>query len=486
MKMLSDLFADLGGIGGLQVAGLTADSRKVRPGFVFVAIKGTVLDGADFIESAVEKGAIAIVADKRPVNLERAGDVPVISVQEPRKTFAKMLARFHASQPECIVAVTGTNGKTSVAHFVRAIWEALGHRSASMGTLGTVTSDGVDDLGHTTPDPELLYAKLAELANEGVTHVALEASSHGLDQFRLDGVKVSAAALTNITRDHMDYHKDFDAYAYAKLRLFGEVMGPRGNAVLNESTELFIEAEALCWGRGHEIITIGDSEETINLVRQVPTSTGQNITVEVDGARYDVSLPLSGDFQAMNVLVAAGLVMATGTPVADVMATLDKLPGVPGRLELIGTTKTGGAVLVDYAHTPDALKTVLMAIRPHATGKLYVAYGCGGDRDAGKRPLMAEMAAAHADVAILTDDNPRSEDPAEIRAQALKGGDAIEIGDRADAIRFGIEKLQDGDLFVIAGKGHETGQTVGEKVLPFDDRLIAAQILTEMNGKVMR
>lgn len=450
-----------------EIVGLTADSRTVRPGFVFAALSGTKLDGAQFISQAVEKGAAAIIVQ---AGTDVSVDIPVIADRNPRRRLALMAARFYDRQPRVVAAVTGTNGKTSVVTFLREIWTALGIEAASLGTVGVVSARGEKDLSSTTPDPVTLQATLADLADEGVTHLAMEASSHGLAQFRLDGVKLTAAAFTNITRDHLDYHHDFEDYAYSKLRLFGEVMAPGGVAVLNADASYFAEVEAVSWARGHRVISVGRKGRDICLVAARPTARGQTLDIIHEGKNYQVELPLIGAFQASNALVAAGLAIGCGAAADKVFATLEKLAGAKGRLEEVAHLPNGASVYIDYAHTPDALANLLEAMRPHAERQLVVVFGCGGDRDPGKRPQMGDVAAKLADIVYVTDDNPRGENPASIRAAIMAAArGAIEVGDRGHAIDLAMRSLQSGDVLVVAGKGHETGQIVGAKVIPFSD-----------------
>lgn len=450
-----------------EIVGLTADSRAVRPGFVFAALSGTKLDGAQFISQAVEKGAAAIIVQ---AGTDVSVDIPVIADRNPRRRLALMAARFYGKQPRVVAAVTGTNGKTSVVTFLREIWTALGVEAASLGTVGVVSARGEKDLSSTTPDPVTLQATLADLADEGVTHLAMEASSHGLAQFRLDGVKLTAAAFTNITRDHLDYHHDFEDYAYSKLRLFGEVMAPGGIAVLNADASYFAEVEAVSWARGHRVISVGRKGRDICLVAARPTARGQTLDIIHEGKNYQIELPLIGAFQASNALVAAGLAIACGAEANKVFAALENLTGAKGRLEEVAHLPNGASVYIDYAHTPDALANLLEAMRPHAERQLVVVFGCGGDRDPGKRPQMGDVAAKLADITYVTDDNPRGENPASIRAAIMAAAPgAIEVGDRGHAIDLAMRSLQSGDVLVVAGKGHETGQIVGAKVIPFSD-----------------
>ena len=448
--------------GATEILGLTADSRAVKPGFLFAALPGTKFDGSRFIPQALEQGAAALLV---PQGTKVEARVPVIAVGNPRRRLALMAARFFGKQPGIVAAVTGTNGKTSVATFVRQIWAALGVEAASLGTLGIESGKGARELGFTTPDPVALQAELAALADEGVTHLAMEASSHGLAQYRLDGVKLAAAGFTNITRDHMDYHTSFDDYLYAKLRLFGEVMGPGGVAVINADSAQAAEFEALCWARGHRIISVGRKGRGICLIAARPTARGQAL-------------------ELVNALVAAGLVIGCGGPASRVFEALANLKGARGRMEEAAHLPNGASVYIDYAHTPDALQNMLEAMRPHATGKLAVVFGCGGDRDAGKRPQMGEIAARLADIVYVTDDNPRGEEAGAIRAAILKAcPGATEIGDRAAAIETAVRALQPRDLLVVAGKGHEAGQIVGDKVIPFSDHDAIAAAAQKIGGR---
>lgn len=465
--------------GDVAVSGLTVDSRSVKPGDMFVALPGVQVDGRKFIPDAVDKGAAAILTLEGS-QIGTPG-VPVIEDANPRRRYAELAARFYGAQPETLVAVTGTNGKTSVADFVRQIWQRLGMDAASMGTLGVRSPKVSVPGGLTTPDPMALHGALKDLADAGVDHAALEASSHGLDQYRLDGVRLKAAAFTNLTRDHLDYHKTEQGYFYAKARLFGELIAPGGAAVINVDDPWGEILEDICWARGLRILTVGRHEKAVmRLLSQDVVPTGQKLTVLFGGKEYRVSLPLVGAFQAQNALVAAGLLIVTGADENAVFQALETLEGVPGRMELMGTTKRGGAVFVDYAHTPGGLETVLKAARAHHPHRLKVLFGCGGDRDKGKRPQMGAIAAQLADQVYVTDDNPRSEDPATIRAQILKAcKGAAEIGDRGKAINAAMSRLEEGDMLIVAGKGHEEGQTIGDKVVPFSDIETVKRLLEE-------
>jgi UDP-N-acetylmuramoyl-L-alanyl-D-glutamate--2,6-diaminopimelate ligase len=448
----------------------------VKPGDVFFALAGTRTDGARFIDQAIASGAVAVVSDRVP---ESDGRVAFIAVPNPRRALALAAAKFYPRQPATIAAVTGTSGKTSVAVFTRQIWQRLGYAAASIGTIGLVSPKRTVYGSLTTPDPIALHRSLDEIAGEGVTHLAFEASSHGLDQHRLDGVRVSAGGFTNLSRDHMDYHPTVEHYLAAKLRLFTDLVVDGGAAIIaadHEHSQAVIDAARI---RKLRIITVGRKGEGIRLVDAAVDGFAQKLTLEHDGKRTQVRLPLVGEFQIENALVAAGLVIATGGDAERVFAALEHLQGAPGRLELVGE-RNGAPVFVDYAHKPDALAKALEALRPYTKRKLVVVFGAGGDRDAGKRPLMGAIAAENADTVIITDDNPRSENPASIRAAimaAAKG--AKDIADRNEAIRAAVAGLQQGDALLIAGKGHETGQIVGDKVLPFSDHDAAAAALAE-------
>lgn len=457
-----------GGGDARPVAGLSADSRRIEKDYLFAALAGTHANGADFIADALQRGAGAIVLS-RDARAE-AGDAAVIRVDDPRRFLALAAARFHARQPETMVAVTGTAGKTSVASFTRQIWEKTGHRAAMIGTTGVV-APGRNDYGSlTTPDPVHLHALLAELAGEGVTHAAMEASSHGLDQHRLDGVRLSAGGFTNLGRDHMDYHRDLADYLDAKLRLFRDLLPGGAPAVIFADDAYSGRVIEAAGSAGLDLRTVGRGGSFLTLKRVEHRRQSQLAEVHHDGAIYEIDLPLAGDFQLSNALVAAGLAISTGVAPAAALRSLESLKGASGRLELVGTTAAGAPVYVDYAHKPDALRQVLESVRPFTTGRIVVVFGCGGDRDRGKRPMMGEIAARLADVTVVTDDNPRSEDPAEIRREILAAAPgAIEIGDRAEAIRHAVSLLKQGDTLIVAGKGHENGQTIGDRTVPFSD-----------------
>ncbi len=454
--------------GGTNVTGITADSRQVKPGFVFVAIAGTKADGSQFIADAVARGAAAIVmsdAAEIPAGL----NVPVLVAFEPRLSLAKMAARYFGAQPDTIVAVTGTSGKTSVAEFTRQILAACGRQSASLGTIGIVKPSGAVYGSLTTPDPITLHSEIAGLAREGVTHLAMEASSHGLDQFRLDGVRLAAGAFTNLGRDHMDYHPTVSHYFKAKMRLFSELLQAGQPAVINTDGQEASDVIATAKARGLNVLTVGTRGETLRLNSVVREGFAQRLALTCDGREYSVLLPLVGAYQVENALVAAGLAMAAGENATQVIESLGKLTGVKGRLEIIGEHH-GGLAVVDYAHKPEALVAALDACRPFASGKLICVFGCGGDRDRGKRPIMGAIAVEKADVVIITDDNPRTEAASDIRAEILKAAPgALECGDRREAIETAVRMMGPGDVVLVAGKGHETGQIVGSTVLPFSD-----------------
>ncbi|MEE9140424.1 MAG: UDP-N-acetylmuramoyl-L-alanyl-D-glutamate--2,6-diaminopimelate ligase [Alphaproteobacteria bacterium] len=469
----------------VEIAGLSADSRTVEPAYLFAALPGTRAHGRDFIADALSRGAAAVLAPPgTQLPDEFSGSsVPVITNENPRRQFALMAARFYGRQPRLIAAVTGTNGKTSVAGFVRQIWERLGFCAGSIGTLGVIAPGSERPGALTTPDPVELHKILSDLAGRGVEHLALEASSHGLEQYRLDGVRVSAAGFTNLSRDHLDYHDGMEAYFRAKMRLFDSVMAPGGTAVLNADAPEFDVLAQVCVARGHEIISYGATGEDLRLETAVPSEMGQHVTLRVLGRRAEMKLPLFGAFQAQNVLCALGLAIACGASHEAALEAIEYLAGAPGRLELVARHPNGAPVYIDYAHTPDALANVLEALRPHVTGRIALVFGCGGDRDPGKRPLMGAVASRLADVVIVTDDNPRSEDPAAIRSQIVAPGGASgarEMAGRAEAIRAAVAELQPDDLLLIAGKGHETGQIVGERVLPFDDAVVARAAVAEI------
>jgi UDP-N-acetylmuramoyl-L-alanyl-D-glutamate--2,6-diaminopimelate ligase len=475
---LGALLPNAGKAGDEIVTGFALDHRKVAPGTIFGAFKGARVNGEDYIEAAIAAGAIAIVA--RP----EASVKGVLHVADanPRRAFAALAARYFAPFPATTVAITGTNGKTSTAELARQLWQAAGHRAASIGTLGVTT--GYDSVsprdgtgGLTTPDVVTFLATMAGLAREGISHTAFEASSHGLDQYRTEGLPVTAAAFTNLSRDHLDYHGTMEAYFAAKTRLMSDVVDAGGHAVIwADDGDWSARMIAAARQRGLTLLTVGETGETLKLIKRTPTALGQDLVIEAGGQTYKIALPLIGAYQAANALVSAGLVIASGGDIKQTLGNLARVSGVRGRLERAVITRSGAAVYVDYAHTPDAIIAACAALRPHVTGRLIIVFGAGGDRDAGKRPLMGEAAAAHADVVVVTDDNPRSENPAAIRASILSatpGGQ--EIADRRRAIAAAITMALAGDIVLIAGKGHEQGQTVGDRVLPFDDVTVARE-----------
>lgn len=452
----------------LSITGLTADSRSVEPGFLFAALAGSHADGAQFAAEAARRGASAILA-AQSADID-VTEIPVLRVADPRLALSLVSARYFSEQPETMVAVTGTSGKTSVASFVRQIWSYDGKPAASIGTTGVV-APGRDVYGSlTTPDPVELHRLLRELAREGVTHAAMEASSHGLDQRRLDGVRLAAGGFTNLGRDHMDYHPTMEDYHRAKLRLFADLLPAAAPAVIFADDAWSEATEKAARAAGCTVLTVGRAGAFLQLKRVEHERHRQRAQIAADGQLFEIELPLAGDFQISNALVAAGLAIATGTSFDAALKALEHLQGAPGRLDLVGTTEKGAPVYVDYAHKPDALENVLRAVRPFTTGRIVLVFGCGGDRDRGKRPIMGAIASRLADVTIITDDNPRSEDPSEVRAQILAAAPgAKEIGDRRSAIRHAVALLEDGDTLLVAGKGHEPGQTIGTKVLPFSD-----------------
>ncbi len=465
------------GPGDGDISGLTVDSRAVKPGMLFAALPGSIVDGVRFVPAAVAAGAAAVlVATTAEVTVPQ--HVTVIRADEPRLALAKLAANFYPRQPKTIVAITGTNGKTSIAEFTRQIWASLGHKAASLGTIGVVKPDGAVYGLLTTPDPITLHQTLDALAREGITHLALEASSHGLDQFRLDGVRLSAAGFNNLGRDHLDYHPTVEAYLDAKLQLFERLLQPGQSAIINMADD---DASERAWRvailRGLSVMSTGLLGADLKLVAATPSGFEQDLRIDYHGQDFHVRLPLLGTYQASNALVAAAFAIACGEVPGAVIDAIGKLAGVKGRLEVVGHHNQGIAV-VDYAHKPEALDAALEALRPFASGKLICVFGCGGNRDKGKRPIMGEIAARKADVVIVTDDNPRNEDPATVRAEILAAAKgAIETGDRAEAIRAGVAMLGPGDVLLVAGKGHETGQIIAGVTHPFSDHdVIAAAI----------
>ncbi len=462
----------------VSITGLTADSRAVKPGFLFAALAGTQTDGMKYIGDAIARGAVALLTGQSE-DVETAAGLAVIVDPNPRKRLAQLAARFYGAQPETVAAVTGTNGKTSVACFLRQIWETGGLLAASMGTIGIVYDGGEEALQHTTPDPVAVHQALARLAGKGVTHLALEASSHGLAQYRLDGVRIAAGAFTNITRDHLDYHPTFEDYLAAKLRLFRELLPAGAPAVVDLDSPGGEEAAAAARARDLHLITTGRRGDTLRLTWAERDGLAQILGLRYQGRDWRVRIPLAGDFQAANVLVAAGLALGLGSQPERVFAALETLKGAKGRLDLAGHAHSGAPIFIDYAHTPDALENALEALRPYAAGRLHVVFGCGGDRDRGKRPQMGAVAVRAADHVIVTDDNPRSEDPAAIRAAIMAAAPgAEEIGDRQSAIDAAVFGLGKGDVLLVAGKGHEVGQIVGKAVIPFSDHDAVAKALS--------
>jgi UDP-N-acetylmuramoyl-L-alanyl-D-glutamate--2,6-diaminopimelate ligase len=454
------------------VTGFAIDHRKVAPGTVFGAFQGTRVNGEDFIPAAIAAGAIAVVT--RP-GVAVAGATHLAD-EHPRQLFARLAAKFFAPFPEVTAAVTGTNGKTSTVELTRQLWRMAGHHAASIGTLGVTTADDSVSTGLTTPDIVTFLSNVAGLAREGVTHVAFEASSHGLSQYRTEGLPVRVAAFTNLSRDHLDYHKDMADYFTAKLRLFSEVLDPDGVAVVWADDERSARVIDLARERRNRLITVGERGETLRLVARAPTLLGQGLVIEAEGHEHKVTLPLIGAYQAANALTAAGIVIASGGDAGRTIASLGRLAPVRGRLERAVITRAGAPVYVDYAHTADALEAAIAALKPHAAGRLIVMFGAGGDRDTGKREPMGQVAAAGADVVIVTDDNPRTEDAATIRREVMKGAPgATEIGGRRQAIAAAIDMAGSDDIVLLAGKGHEQGQIIGDMVLPFDDVTVARE-----------
>lgn len=472
------------------ISGISVDSRTVKPGHLFAALPGSSMHGAEFIPYALRMEAAAVLTDRAGAEMAagafRGWDGAVIVAEDPRAALAGAAALWFETQPEHVVAVTGTSGKTSVATFTRQIWQALGHRAISLGTMG-VEGDYHAKLAHTTPEPVTLHRVLSEAARTGVTHAAMEASSHGLDQRRLDGVRVEAGAFTNFTQDHLDYHAGFDEYFAAKALLFNHILEEGEAAVINIDSEHGRRMADIAKDRGLALTTVGTGGDAmLRILGQRYDATGQDLRFSVMGQAHMVCLHLIGGFQAENVLAAMGLAMASGDAAEAIIAALPELQTVRGRMQLAAQRDNGAAVFVDYAHKPGALIAALQSLRPHVMGRIIVVFGAGGDRDRGKRKLMGEAARQHADVAIVTDDNPRSEDPASIRAAIMEGAgpEATEVGDRAEAILRGVDALQPGDALLIAGKGHETGQIVGQDVYPFDDAEQASVAVAALDGRI--
>lgn len=466
----------------MPVIGLSADSRCVGPGFLFAALPGTKVDGRAFLDQALAAGAVAVLAPEGTRLPDGAERVALITDPAPRRRLAHIAARFYGQQPKTVAAVTGTNGKSSVADFARQLWARLGTKAASIGTLGVILPDRPTLPSLTTPDPIKLHETLADLVKAGVTHLAIEASSHGLDQGRLDGLKVQAAAFTNLTRDHLDYHGSMAAYLAAKRILFERILADGGTAVLNADVAESADLETVAKERGLRTLKVGCAAcADLRLLLRLPDASGQKLRIAFKGETVETRLPLVGAFQASNALIALGLVVASGAPFVAAAEAMAQLAGVPGRLQLVARRRNGAKIFVDYAHAPDGIETVLAALRPHVAGRLAVVFGAGGDRDPGKRPLMGEAADRNADIVVVTDDNPRTEDAAKIRRQVLVGcPDATEIGDRATAIRETVALLEPDDVLVVAGKGHEQGQIVGTKIIPFDDATVSRDAVEEI------
>ncbi len=466
-----------------DIVDATADSRRVSPGFLFAALKGLKADGAAFIPEALAAGAVAVLGDEQ-LDPARLGDASalVIRARDPRAALARVAARLHPRQPDVVAGVTGTNGKTSTVDFLRQIWAAAGREAASLGTLGVTRGDGAfEDLGHTTPDPVAVHQTLDALAGRGVTHLAMEASSHGLHQKRLEAVRFAAVGFTNLTQDHLDYHPTLEDYFAAKLRLFTDLAPADAVAVVNADGAFGERVREACRARGVRTLSVGWRGDDVKLREVMPRPAGQRLDVLITGRAHTVELPLAGEFQALNAIQALGLALATGVDPAVALQALAGLKGVRGRMEHVGSTPDGAPVFVDYAHTPDGLDQLLRALRPHTRGRVAVVFGCGGDRDPGKRPLMGAVAARLADRVVVTDDNPRSEDPASIRQAVLAGAvGALEAPDRAEAIAIAARGLAEGDSLVIAGKGHETGQIIGARIIPFDDAVEARRVLAAL------
>lgn len=473
---LSDLITPLNGP-DVEITELTADSRLVKPGTLFAAIPGTVADGRDYIEPAIANGASAVLSTPGLDGIS----VPYIAHENPRQFYSTLASRLYAGQPETLVAMTGTNGKSSTVEFLRQIWVHAGLKGACFGTLGVQSSNGYRPLTHTTPDAVALHQTLSGLAGEGVTHVGMEASSHGLKQYRLDGVDISAVGFSNLTQDHFDYHPDVEDYFLSKARLFMELTPPGKPAVINVNDPYGQRLADMCVTRGLEVMRVGWSGEDIRIDEVMPKAASQMLDLVIFGKRYKVTLPLAGEFQTLNAVAALGLATVTGVDLETALDGLEHLHGVAGRLEEAGRTAGGSPIFVDFAHTEDGLDKLLRSVRPHTMGKIVIVFGCGGDRDPDKRPKMGAIAKKLADKVIVTDDNPRTENADDIRKAVLKGcPGATEVGDRAEAIRVGISLLEPNDCLVIAGKGHEQGQIVGDKVIPFSDVEQVKQALAEM------
>lgn len=473
--LLSALISDAAeAYADLRVTGFAIDHRKVADGTIFGAFRGAKFNGEDFIADAIAAGALAVVALPDATVL---GALHIVS-DNPRKTFAQIAAKFFAPFPKSIAAVTGTNGKTSTAELSRQLWRMAGYNAASIGTLGITTADEQVRTGLTTPDIVTFLSNMSGLSREGVSHAIFEASSHGLDQYRVAGVSVGVVAFTNLSRDHLDYHGDMDSYFEAKMRLFDEIASDAATAVIWADDSWSEKAIARAKKRDLNLITVGENGRGIRLISRKPTQLGQDLEIEVQGEIYKINLPLIGAYQASNALTACGVVIGSGEKAEDVIANLSRLQTVRGRLERAAIARSGAPIYVDYAHTPDGLDAAIKALRPHTNGRLIVVFGAGGDRDVGKRPLMGVVAKDHADICIITDDNPRGEDPTAIRGAIRQGApDALDIGDRREAIAKAIQMAAAGDIVLIAGKGHEQGQIVGDRILPFDDVEIARECI---------
>lgn len=482
---LGDLFDLPHGHAGadLEVSGLCSDSRKVKAGDVFAALSGTLSDGRTFVDQAVKAGAIAILAEEGLVD----PGIPVVVVDNARAALSKAASRFYPRQPGTIIAITGTNGKSSTVDFLRQIWTHAGRAAASVGTLGAIGPKGRIDLGFTTPDPISLHATLQGLADDGITHIAMESSSHALDQRRMHGVRLSAGGFSNLTQDHLDYHHTMDGYREAKLRLFNDLLAQGQPAIVNADAKEATPFEDAAKAKGLDLKLVGWRGDYLKIVELWPKPASQRVDLRYGNKTYPVEIPLIGEFQALNAVMAAGFALSLGEKPQTVFEGLARLKTVKGRMEHIGATAEGAHVFVDYAHTPDGLDVLLRAARPHAPGRIILVFGCGGDRDKTKRPLMGGLAAKYADVVIVTDDNPRTEDAATIRNEVMVGcPNALEIGDRGDAILKGVSLLEKGDCLLIAGKGHETGQLVMGQVLPFSDQESAAAALQARGGSLDR
>ncbi|MGI1661083.1 UDP-N-acetylmuramoyl-L-alanyl-D-glutamate--2,6-diaminopimelate ligase [Palleronia sp. KMU-117] len=488
-RSLAELGLTAPGAGEVRVTGLSVDSRDVREGHLFAALPGARVHGGEFIPYAIRQRAGAILTDKDGARIAgdeiRASGIPLIVAEDPRQALAYAAALWFGHQPDIVVAVTGTNGKTSVASFTRQLWSAMGEPAVNLGTTG-VEGDWSKPLGHTTPEPITLHRTLAEIAAQGIAHCAMEASSHGLDQRRLDGVRLAAAGFTNLTQDHLDYHGTMSAYRDAKAQLFARILPEDGTAVINIDDGYGPYMRDVAEARGQDLLTVGTrADAALRIVAQRYDATGQDLRFEWNGQAHQRRLNLIGGFQAANALVAAGLCIGSGSDPRAVFDALEHLTTVRGRMQHVATRDNGATVFVDYAHTPDAIATALKALRPHVLGRLVIVFGAGGDRDRTKRPLMGEAAARHADVVFVTDDNPRSEDPDVIRAAIRQGcPEANDVGDRAEAILRGVDALGPGDALLVAGKGHETGQVIGGAVLPFDDAEQASVAVAALDGRI--